>query len=361
MKKRLIAIIMISTITSGCFMNSSININTAYGKEISVEEMDKQLDETLEKIKKLESQNEETQKKINEIHDEVDKIEEENKQLEKDNKKIEKEIEELNKEKEEKYELIRSIIKIEYEQKAGGYLTLLLEAESFSNFLMRVEVVRNLIRNNNFVVDEIKSLEKQLDEKSTKLESQMKRIEEQKKYAESELKRLNTLVEDRTKDKKELLAIQEKLEDEMEKIRQQHSQSSTGEYTGGSMGWPVPGMGTISSYYGNRVHPVTGVLKLHDGIDIPGPVGTPIVAAEDGVVTKASYHTAYGNWIIVDHGGGVLTYYAHNSEMLVSVGQRVKRGQTIAKMGSTGYSTGSHCHFSVVVNGSFTDPLNYLK
>ena len=96
-----------------------------------------------------------------------------------------------------------------------------------------------------------------------------------------------------------------------------------------------------------RVHPITGQYKLHTGVDIGAPMGANFVAANDGVVVKAGPNTAYGNMVIIDHGGGISTLYAHGSEILVEVGQTVKRGDAILKVGSTGYSTGPHAHFEV--------------
>ena len=109
-----------------------------------------------------------------------------------------------------------------------------------------------------------------------------------------------------------------------------------------------------------RVHPITGQYKLHTGVDISAPIGANFVAANDGIVTKAGYNTAYGNMVIIDHGGGISTLYAHGSEILVTVGQTVKRNEAILKVGSTGYSTGPHAHFEVRINGVVTNPIEYI-
>ena len=109
-----------------------------------------------------------------------------------------------------------------------------------------------------------------------------------------------------------------------------------------------------------RVHPITGQYKLHTGVDISAPIGANFVAANDGIVTKAEYNTAYGNMVIIDHGGGISTLYAHGSEILVTVGQTVKRNEAILKVGSTGYSTGPHAHFEVRINGVVTNPIEYI-
>lgn len=131
-------------------------------------------------------------------------------------------------------------------------------------------------------------------------------------------------------------------------------------YIGGELAWPVPGYTRITSKYGMRTHPITGVYKLHTGVDIGAPEGANFIAANDGTVVKASYNSAYGNMVIIDHGGGISTLYAHGSEILVQVGDVVKRGDAILKVGSTGYSTGAHAHFEVRIKGVTTDPMPYI-
>lgn len=117
---------------------------------------------------------------------------------------------------------------------------------------------------------------------------------------------------------------------------------------------------TITSSYGPRVHPVTGQYKVHTGVDFAASTGTPFVAAKDGVVTAAEYHPAYGNMVIIDHGGGFSTLYAHASQLKVSVGQKVKQGQVVSLVGSTGYSTGPHAHFEIRINGQHVNPMDYI-
>ena len=109
-----------------------------------------------------------------------------------------------------------------------------------------------------------------------------------------------------------------------------------------------------------RVHPITGAYKLHTGTDIGAPMGADFVAMAKGVVTKASMTPAYGNMVIIDHGGGVQTLYAHGSEILVQVGQEVEAGTPVLKVGSTGYSTGPHAHFEIRINGQTVNPMDYL-
>jgi len=123
--------------------------------------------------------------------------------------------------------------------------------------------------------------------------------------------------------------------------------------------WPVRGW--VTSHYGWRHQPTAGATRLHTGLDIAAPIGTPIIAPADGHVIFAGYHTAYGNLIVVDHGYGLTSKYAHTSRMLVAVGERVQRGDLIARVGNTGRSTGPHLHFEVIKDGVPMNPMRYLR
>lgn len=133
-----------------------------------------------------------------------------------------------------------------------------------------------------------------------------------------------------------------------------------GDYIGGSMQWPSQASRHISSPFGMRNHPILRVPKMHTGIDISASSGTNILAANAGTVITAGWNNSYGYMVMIDHGGGIVTLYAHASKLLVSKGATVSRGQVIAKVGSTGMSTGPHLHFEVRVNGVYKNPLEYL-
>ena len=123
--------------------------------------------------------------------------------------------------------------------------------------------------------------------------------------------------------------------------------------------WPVRGW--VTSHFGNRTSPFSGILKFHEGIDIAAQTGTQVMAPADGVVVKAGFGTGYGNMVEISHGYGMKTLYAHNSRLNVKAGQRVKRGDVIAYVGDTGSSTGPHLHYEVRVNGLPFNPVKYLN
>lgn len=126
----------------------------------------------------------------------------------------------------------------------------------------------------------------------------------------------------------------------------------------GAFIWPL--QGSISSYFGWRSDPVNGSNDYHQGLDISVPIGTEIRAASSGKVVKSGWMSGFGKTIVIDHGEGIETLYAHNSSILVSTGQNVSTGQIIARAGSTGKSTGSHLHFGVLDNDEPVDPMQYL-
>jgi murein DD-endopeptidase MepM/ murein hydrolase activator NlpD len=126
-----------------------------------------------------------------------------------------------------------------------------------------------------------------------------------------------------------------------------------------ALAWPMPESVHITSPFGYRDHPMLGGLRLHAGVDLGTPVGTPVHAAGAGVVRRAGQDAANGRAIVIDHGGGVVTIYCHNDELLVREGQRVERGQLIARSGNTGRSTGPHLHYQLDLAGAPVDPLHY--
>jgi murein DD-endopeptidase MepM/ murein hydrolase activator NlpD len=210
-------------------------------------------------------------------------------------------------------------------------------------------------------------------DRKSEAEAQLLRLEEEKALlelerdeansalaaAQSEAARVQSLLDEirrgiaaAEEHKDGLEADAERLEDEIARL-----QSSEGEAPG-ALGWPLNG--SVSSPFGYRIHPILGVRKLHTGIDINGSTGAPIVASADGRVILAQTYGGYGRAVVIDHGGGMSTLYAHQSAIGVAAGQVVTRGQVIGYVGCSGSCTGPHLHYEVRLDGVPVDPMQYL-
>ncbi len=379
MKKKIIkylTILLICNITIN-YIESPIRVHadTLQEKKDKKEDIENKLEDTKDERKVIEKESAKLQEELDLVKTKLDKLNKEINTLNKENKNIEEEILEVEKVLEENYEIIRSIIKIQYEQKVGGYLSILLEAKDFGNLLRRLEVVSNLIKNNDETIREIKELQVELESKKETLTKQMDEINKNKIIVEEEKGRLDKLNKENKAKVRKLIKLQGELSSQIKLTEKEISElesrgqeinneivssSGGGSYNGSKMAWPVIGYTTLSSKFGYRIHPISGEKKLHTGIDIPAPAGTPVVAANSGTVIISRYDNSYGNMVAIDHGGGIVSFYAHNTERLVKVGDKVSKGQKISTVGTTGYSTGNHLHFEVKKNGTFVDPMNYL-
>ena len=251
------------------------------------------------------------------------------------------------------------------------YLDVLFSSKNISEFLSSYFLISELASYEMDLLDDMQAKKKDIELSKMKLEQDREQLatikanqsktatilENTKSVRENFISKLS----DQEKDiQSKIDEYNTRFEEINKEILELAQGSISAEYIGGELEWPVPGYTRITSKYGMRTHPITGVYKLHTGVDIGAPMGANFIAANDGIVTKASYNNAYGNMVIIDHGGGVSTLYAHGSEILVEVGQTVKRGDPILKVGSTGYSTGPHAHFEVRLNGVVTDPMPYI-
>jgi len=250
-----------------------------------------------------------------------------------------------------------------------GYLEVLLGATSFGDLLSRAEYLGAIIAQDIKLLEEVKVQKRLYEEEKARWEAQKRRLEllradaqAKKRQIEASIASRRQLLERIQRDQKEyrqaldeLEAMSQKLvkviQELQEKIRRQRNR-------GLAMIWPYKG--TITSYFGPRYHPILKEMRNHTGLDIATPWGVPVVAAEEGVVIYSGWLGGYGNTVIIDHGNGVSTLYAHNSKLLVFYGQEVDRGQRIALSGSTGFSTGPHVHFEVRVDGAPVNPLSFL-
>lgn len=260
-----------------------------------------------------------------------------------------------------------------YEAGTTEYLDVVLSSKTITEFLSNYYLLSILADSNVDFLDTIEKQKKIIEEQKNELENQKNQVntskEEKEKAAiilENTRVMKNTYASQLTDQEKQIQseidayqAQLNQLEAEIQAITA-NSLIINPNYIGGEMLWPVPGYTKLSSTFKMRVHPITGVYKLHTGIDIPAPIGTNFLAANEGIVVKASYNTAYGNMVMVDHGGGVSTLYAHGDKIMVTLGQTVKKGDVVLQTGNTGNSTGPHAHFEVRINGTPVDPLPYV-
>jgi murein DD-endopeptidase MepM/ murein hydrolase activator NlpD len=250
-----------------------------------------------------------------------------------------------------------------------SYLEVLFSATDIKDFLTRYDLLQYIVEQDMELIDSINKHKRALDIKKNDLEIQKKDLENLRQAQEAQRSQLA----EQSSEKKDLLdsvrqekSSYEKALEELERtsreledlIRRSQSgeQLGTGVYT-----WPAPGYSTITSAYGMRYHPILKTRKLHTGVDIGAPSGAKIVAADSGRVIFVGWSGGYGQTIIIDHGAGMSTLYAHQSKFAVSSGQNVVKGEVIGYVGSTGWSTGPHLHFEVRINGNPTDPMAYIR
>ena len=253
-----------------------------------------------------------------------------------------------------------------------NYLEVILGAKNFTDFANRLEFLKRIVSADLNLITEIRAERELILQKKQQLEVQRQQLA--KLQAEAEAKK--TVVENKKQDQLIVLArlqdekalaeasyaeLQATSQDIEARIRARQQQgASAGQVVHGSGVFIWPTSGPITSPFGYRIHPIFGTQIYHSGIDIGVDTGTPIMAADSGVVVEADWLGGYGYAVVIDHGNGLSTLYGHNSELAVSPGQSVQQGQVIAYAGSTGYSTGPHCHFEVRVDGSPVDPMGYL-
>jgi len=269
----------------------------------------------------------------------------------------------------ERTKILNKRIRDIYENGQVSYLDVLLGATDFNDFTTRADLLKRVLAQDAALIDKVRAERALVVQKKAELERDRAAILELEKAAAAK----KSVIETRRNERAAVLdsavherdtaerAYQELLETSRrieQMIRNKKSGNREEMGASGAMSWPISG--PITSPYGWRTHPIFGTQRYHSGVDIGADYGDPIRAADGGVVIYADWMGGYGYAVIIDHGGGISTLYGHNNELLVGVGQRVYKGQVIARAGSTGYSTGPHCHFEVRQNGSPVNPLAYL-
>ena len=271
----------------------------------------------------------------------------------------EKQIEKKKKDLQKREKGLNERLRVMYKNGSVGFLDVLLGSNSISEFLSNMEMIRKIYENDVEVMKTLEKEHEELEEIRKDLKAKRVRLAEQKEEASAQEVQLNAKKKTLEEKEDELLAQAKELET---KLKQMVDASSP--YVGGVFIWPVPSSHYITSYAGYRIHPVYKVWKYHSGMDIAAAGGADILAMGDGKVILSQaqpWYGGYGQCVMVDHGGGVVSLYAHCSKLLVSVGQTVKQGQVIAKVGTTGTSTGNHLHVEVRENGTIVDPLTYIQ
>ncbi len=284
------------------------------------------------------------------------------------------------------YEDMKLRIQYMYENGEISDLQMLFDSENMADMLSRAEYINQITEYDREMLVKLKNSKEALEGHKEELLAQKEDLEAQKtellalkESAEAKYASTEQLIADKqtvinsyegqlnesqmtAEEIEKEIAAQEQLIAELEEIERQRELASTQiMYDGGKMRWPLPGYYRLSDDYGMRNDPFGGPgQKMHNGIDIPAPAGTPIIAAYDGQVAWSYYNWSAGNWIGIDHGDGIYTVYMHMSAMLVSEGEYVKAGDTIGLVGTTGSSTGNHLHFAVRLDGSYVNPHDYV-
>ena len=329
-----------------------------------LEDVQSELSENLQQVQKLDEKILESEEEMNKLNTKIAELQT---SIEDVQAKLKIAQENYGKQK----EILDNRLIAVYESSDTYYLDVILSSRSISDFLSSYFLITELATKDTELLEEMQSKKEEIELSKEKLEKTKEELaiikanqtKTSKVLENTKIVRQNFIAKLTEQEK----GIQEKIDEYNTRFAEINAEilaiAQEGidtQYIGGELAWPVPGYTRINSKYGMRTHPITGVYKLHTGVDIGAPMGANFIAANDGIVTKAEYNSAYGNMVIIDHGGGVSTLYAHGSEILVQVGQIVKRGDTILKVGSTGYSTGPHAHFEVRLNGVVTDPMPYI-
>ncbi len=369
---------------------NNYNFNTLTTEEINElnqqkKELDEKLEEASHRLEYVQGEMSTILLEIQKLSDRISQYENENKYLAEQVAQLEASIVENTKlleivteEYNQKDQLLRERLVTVYEEGELTYLDALLSSQSFSEMVSRYYLMQEMAEYDNQLIDKVEQQKNAIDIAKRKLENENTQAKILKAKAEqNEIVVKNTrvlyegYVEELSEQEKELNNQLNEYKVEYIRVQLQLEEMATNigdfqiQYTGGTMLWPVATAGTtITSNYGSRVYPIQGtniVTDFHLGLDIAAPTGSLIVSALDGVVVYAGWLGSYGNCVMVQHGNNITTVYAHGQKVLTERGKEVKQGEPIMEVGSTGNSTGPHCHFEVRIDGKTTDPLQFVK
>lgn len=375
-KKRMITALIIMTV----FMSMIIPV---YADEISekqqqLQDIDRQINEKSKKVNNLKKQERSIVGQVANLEKDMSKTQQEIQSLSSKADFLqsnigvtEHEISILENDLDKQSDILSQRLVFIYEEGDISYLEVLLSAEDIKDFLTRYDLLNRILVQDKELIQSIKGQKRDLDLKKSDLQVQKKTLEiakedrkEKEAVLDGQIDAKKDILSSVQKDKKESLQALNELEQaskELEAmIRQIQGGGSNASIGTGTYSWPTPGYSRVTSDFGMRYHPILKVRKLHTGIDIGAPSGVSILAADGGTVLYSGWNNAYGQMVIIDHGAGMSTLYAHQSKLLVSKGASVSKGQVIGKVGSTGWSTGAHLHFEVRINGTPVNPRSYV-
>lgn len=374
MKKRIILIAILLLIGIYGITNAE-NLNDLQGQRqelqeqidtstIEIEGVRIELSETLEKINKLDEQ-------IYKYEDEISNIEQKVSDKKDRIKKIEEKIQYIENQYENQKRIFQNRMVALYENGETTYLDVLLKSRSIVEFISNYYYIEEIAQHDSDLMENLKREKSLIETAKEELKVQQLLLENIQSEGEKSVILLenaklvqNSYKNSLTEEEKEIQAKIDGFKEELNKVEAEIlfiSRSQVSEnYSGGLFAWPAPGYYTITSEYGMRFHPILKIYRSHSGLDIGAPMRSNVIAANAGVVIKATYMSSYGNMVMIDHGGGVVTLYGHGDELLVQLGDTVKRGDIIMKSGTTGWSTGPHLHFEIRINGRTIDPFPYV-
>ena len=394
MKKKIVSLILILLILQYfcifVFANDSVTneVTNSVTNNIT-DELEKQKEEVEDKLKEanleleyVQGEMSDTMLKVQETEDKILKYKKEVAELGEKMDTLQKSIDEstaklqiASQNYEEKSDLLAKRLVAIYEAGDTQYLDVLLNSKSITDFISKYYIVQEIAEYDSILINQIEEEKNNIEQTRQKLENEQSEIRILKSRSEQTsvvLSNMKTLQQSYIKQlsegekvlQEQITAFKkEQAEIEAQILLATNNIDADIQYTGGEMLWPVAISGTaITSGYGVREHPIQGIVKEHTGIDIGNtPLGAPVVATADGIVTYAGWLGGYGNCVMINHGDGVVTLYGHGNKILTSVNTEVKQGDVIMEVGSTWNSTGPHLHFEVRVNGNYTNPLSYVK
>lgn len=284
------------------------------------------------------------------------------------------ELAEAEEEEQAQYELFCERVRYMEEQGEVSYWSILFSSSDFADLLDNAMMVDEIMQYDNQVMNDLIAIRQQIAQDKADLETarqEQQAAKDEQEAAKASLKtqesEVDALIAQISSQQAEVEQAEAKLkaaadaaDAEIKAAEQELASQISSVVSESGFMWPLPGYNTLSSLYGNRIHPVTGKPNSHTGIDIPAAGGTKILAAKSGVVTTSTYNSSYGNYVVVSHSDGTSTLYAHMRQRAVSKGQTVSQGQVVGYVGTTGSSTGNHLHFEIRVNGSRVDPVDYF-